>query len=133
MAKETEDKELLPDVVKAGVLTLLQHKELGFYLVAESEGKLVGSLMITTEWSDWRNGIFWWIQSVYVEPNSRRKGAFRALYQEVEKLSKEESNVCGYRLYVEKENLAAQAVYRSLGLEETHYRLFEKEVDPRQS
>ena len=82
--------------------------------------------MVTTEWSDWRNGLFWWIQSVYVRPQNRRQGLYRQLYQAVKSLAEQESNVCGFRLYVEHENARAQETYRSLGMEETAYKLFEE-------
>lgn len=125
MARETEGKQLDLETISAGVASLFKHTELGFYLVAEQEGKTLASLMITTEWSDWRNGLFWWIQSVYVVPEARRQGLFTQLYRHVESLAAAEPNICGFRLYVEKENEVAKAVYRSLGMNETHYRLFE--------
>lgn len=125
MALETENKALDANTVQAGVASLFDAPELGFYLVAEADGQIVASLMITTEWSDWRNGLFWWIQSVYVSPLFRRQGLFSQLYRHVESLAKGDSRVCGFRLYVEKENEIAQSTYRSLGMKETHYRLFE--------
>jgi ribosomal protein S18 acetylase RimI-like enzyme len=126
MCLETEHKHLLPDVVDAGVRRLLAEPALGFYLVAESGGEVVASAMVTTEWSDWRNGRFWWIQSVYVLPAHRRRGAFRALYERIQALAAEEGDVCGWRLYVEKDNANAAATYRSLGMEETDYRVMEE-------
>ncbi|MEO0408035.1 MAG: GNAT family N-acetyltransferase [Cyanobacteria bacterium P01_A01_bin.135] len=125
MALETEDKVLNSEVVAAGVNALLNTPALGFYLVAEIESQVVASLMITTEWSDWRNGIFWWVQSVYVEPAFRRQGIYRRMYEAVKELAKTE-NVCGFRLYVERDNHRAQATYGTLGMEETAYRLFEE-------
>jgi ribosomal protein S18 acetylase RimI-like enzyme len=126
MARETEGKRLRPDVVGAGVRRMLAEPGLGFYLVAEAGGKVVGSLMVTTEWSDWRNGRFWWIQSVYVVTEWRRRGVFRALYAHVKALAAAAPDVCGFRLYVEHENADAQATYRQLGMEMTDYRLMEE-------
>jgi ribosomal protein S18 acetylase RimI-like enzyme len=126
MAFETEGKRLRPDVLGAGVRRLLAEPGLGFYLVAEAQGEVVACLMVTTEWSDWRNGRFWWIQSVYVQPAWRRCGVFRALYADVRAAALRESDVCGLRLYVEHENTVAQATYRSLGMQQTDYLLFEE-------
>lgn len=126
MAMETEGIVLQPERIAKGVMTLLLDSSLGFYLLAEEKGNPIGSLMITTEWSDWRNGLFWWIQSVYVKEEKRRQGVFRELYQAVRDLAAETPNVCGFRLYVEHENHAAQKTYHSLGLCETHYKLFEQ-------
>ena len=126
MALETEGRRLLPDVVGAGVRRLLAEPALGFYLVAEAAGAVVGSAMVTTEWSDWRNGRFWWIQSVYVRPERRRHGVFRALYAHIREAAAQAPDVCGFRLYVERENAAAQATYRALGMHETDYRIMEE-------
>ena len=126
MALETERKILLPEVVRVGVQHLLTHPGSGFYVLAESEGKVAGSLMVTTEWSDWRNGNFWWVQSVYVRPQFRRRGVYRQLYRYLQKRAAEDSHVCGFRLYVERDNLRAQATYRAAGMEQTHYLLFEE-------
>lgn len=126
IAKETENIELIPEVIHAGVEKLINNENLGYYLVAEVENKIAGSLMVTTEWSDWRNGQFWWIQSVYVDRNWRRKGIYRMLYEEVKRLAENNENVCGYRLYVEKENTTAQATYDNVGMTETHYKMYEE-------
>jgi GNAT superfamily N-acetyltransferase len=126
MAWETEKKQLLPDVLGAGVRRLIAEPALGFYLVAEAEGQAVGCLMVTTEWSDWRNGRFWWIQSVYVRPGWRRKGVFRSLHAWVHAAAAAQPDVCGLRLYVERENAIAQATYRNLGMRQTDYLLFEQ-------
>ena len=126
MAWETEGKRLLPEVLGAGVRRLIAQPALGFYLVAEMQGEVVGCLMVTTEWSDWRNGRFWWIQSVYVPAAWRRRGVFRALYGHVTSAAGREPDVCGVRLYVERENAVAQSTYRSLGMSETDYLLFEQ-------
>lgn len=126
MALETEGKRLIPDVVGRGVQRLIAEPALGFYLVAEAGGVVVASALVTTEWSDWRNGRFWWIQSVYVRPQHRRQGAFRALYAAIQTRAAREPDVCGCRLYVERENGRAQATYRALGMAETHYRVMEE-------
>jgi len=126
MAFETEGKELIAEVIGAGVRKLLETPSLGFYLVAEHEGRVVACLMITNEWSDWRNGLFWWIQSVYVDAAYRRQGVYRRMYEEVRSLAKADSGVCGFRLYVEKENEVAHATYASLGMKETDYQLYEE-------
>jgi ribosomal protein S18 acetylase RimI-like enzyme len=126
MALETEGKELLPEVIGAGVRALLANPAAGFYVVAEMDGRVVGALMLTKEWSDWRNGAFWWIQSVYVRPEYRRRGVYRSLYQHLQQLATADPAVCGFRLYVERENAAAQAVYRRLGMAETHYLVYEE-------
>ena len=126
MALETEGRRLLPEVVGAGVRRLLAEPALGFYLVAVADGEVVGSAMVTTEWSDWRNGRFWWIQSVYVRPEWRRRGVFRALYAHIREAAAQAPDVCGFRLYVERENAAAQATYRALGMHETDYRIMEE-------
>ena len=125
MALETEGKELPPDVVAAGVAGLFERPEHGFYLVAERAGLPVGSLMVTPEWSDWRGGFFWWVQSVYVPAEYRRTGVYRALYGSVLEAAAAETDVRGVRLYVERENTGARAVYERLGMDETPYRLYE--------
>ncbi|MDJ0522864.1 MAG: GNAT family N-acetyltransferase [Planctomycetota bacterium] len=126
MAHETEGKELEPDVVTRGVERLLHLPEHGFYLVAERDGKVVGSLMVTSEWSDWRDGFFWWVQSVYIAPDHRRTGIYRSLYDEVRTEAREAEDVRGLRLYVEQTNRNARAVYARLGMDETSYRLYEE-------
>ena len=126
MALETEGKDLLPDVIGAGVHSLLENPASGFYLIAEADGRAVGTLLVTKEWSDWRNGSFWWIQSVYVPREFRRRGVYRRLYEHVKELAAQDAKVCGFRLYVERENSRAQAVYRALGMGETRYLVFEE-------
>jgi ribosomal protein S18 acetylase RimI-like enzyme len=126
MALETEGKALIEERVQAGVRRLIDEPSLGFYVVAESGGEPVGCLMVTQEWSDWRNGLFWWIQSVYVEPAARRRGIYRRLYAFVRELAQDEPGVCGFRLYVERENSVAQRTYASLGMAETAYRVYEE-------
>jgi ribosomal protein S18 acetylase RimI-like enzyme len=126
MALETEDKVLMPERVNAGVQRLLADPSLGFYLVAERGGEVVGCLMVTNEWSDWRNGLFWWIQSVYIVPGARRQGVYRRLYDAIRDMAQADPGICGFRLYVEKENLNAQKTYRSLGMEATDYLVYEE-------
>ena len=127
MAIETEDKQLDSETILAGVKGMITDKSLGFYLVACIDTRVVGCLGITTEWSDWRNGLFWWIQSVYISPEYRRHGAFSSLYQYVSELAKKQENVCGIRLYVEKDNDRALGSYFRLGMIETEYRILEDE------
>jgi ribosomal protein S18 acetylase RimI-like enzyme len=129
MALETEQKHLDPDTVERGVQNLLNQPDLGFYLIAEADQEVIGSLMITSEWSDWRNGLFWWIQSVYIKPEWRRKGVFVCLYEFIRGRARAEPGVCGLRLYVEQENTGAQMTYRKVGMEETYYRIYEEELD----
>jgi ribosomal protein S18 acetylase RimI-like enzyme len=105
---------------------LLEQPAAGFYLLAESAPRIVGSLLVTKEWSDWRNGDFWWIQSVYVHPDFRRQGVYKRLYLHVQELAAQDPKVCGFRLYVERENARAQATYRALGMQETRYLVFEE-------
>jgi ribosomal protein S18 acetylase RimI-like enzyme len=126
MALETEGKRLFPEVIGAGVRSLLKSPKAGFYLVAEAKAQIAGVLMITKEWSDWRNGAFWWIQSVYVLPEFRRRGIYRRLYRHVQQMARGDSRVCGFRLYVERENRRAQATYRALGMAKTRYLMFEE-------
>jgi len=127
MAQETEAKQLNPDKVARGVRNLFSHPGYGFYIVAEMDQQIIGSLMITFEWSDWRDGLFWWIQSVYVLPQQRRKGVFRLLYHYIREKAAAEQNVCGLRLYVDKHNAIAQNTYHALGMKRTGYGLFEQE------
>jgi GNAT superfamily N-acetyltransferase len=125
MAIETENLSLDLDRLHKGVKVVLENPAHGFYLVCEIDGKPAGQMLITYEWSDWRNGVFWWIQSVYTIPELRRRGVFHALYAHAEKLAKEQGSVCGLRLYVEAHNHHAQAIYSRCGMKETAYRLLE--------
>ncbi len=127
MAMETENKQLPPQTVEIGVKTALTNQEYGFYLLAESDGNPVGQLMITKEWSDWRNGEFWWVQSVYVSPDYRGKGIYKQLYEKVKELAKTDGNVCGIRLYVDNDNEVAQKAYTKLGMTTTNYLLYEED------
>ena len=126
MALETEAKELFPAVIGAGVRHLLAHPQSGFYLVAEENRDVIAALMITKEWSDWRNGDFWWIQSVYVRPEYRRRGVYRRLYRYLQVLAARKRAVCGFRLYVDKDNRRAQATYNASGMKRTHYLVYEQ-------
>lgn len=125
MAQETENKLLDEAIVSKGVNNLFAQPDFGFYLVAEQDDELAACLLITYEWSDWRNGLFWWIQSVYVDDNYRCMGIFRKMYEYLQTQSNEKDEVCGLRLYVEKDNHHAQQTYRALGMSETDYLLFE--------
>lgn len=127
MASESEDKGLDENTLRHGIATALSSEDLALYILAEIAGKPVGTLMLTWEWSDWRNGRFWWIQSVYVASSHRRLGVYSAMHHHVLSLASEDPKAAGIRLYVEKDNDGAQATYRRLGMVETHYRLFETE------
>ena len=126
LAWETERKQLSLPVVTKGVQTLLRNPQYGFYVLAEKSGKIVGSVMVTFEWSDWRCGLFWWIQSVYVKPEFRQQGIFKRLYEYLRNKASQEQNVCGFRLYVGQSNLAARSTYEKVGMKETSYNVYEK-------
>lgn len=132
MARETEGKELDPATLDRGVAALLADPGKGRTFVLEYAGVPVATLMLTTEWSDWRDGWFWWIQSVYVAPANRGRGHYRRLHEHVRALAAAQPDVYGLRLYVERENEGAQATYRALGMHETHYRLFEEATRKRE-
>lgn len=124
MAWETEHKRLDPERLRRGVSAVLEQPRRGFYLIAEMDGTAAGGLLVTYEWSDWRGGDFWWIQSVYVAHAARRGGAFRALYADVAQRAAAAGAV-GLRLYVETENQRAQATYEGLGMRRCHYFMYE--------
>jgi len=126
MAQETENKHLDEALLRKGVTNLFDHPQYGFYCVAECNGQIVGQLMITYEWSDWRNGLFWWIQSVYILPDYRGKGIYRQLHTFILEESSTHS-VCGIRLYVDKDNTSAKNVYESCGMAKSHYDMFEND------
>ena len=126
LARETEDHELDPATVRRGLSRLFDNPAAGFYTVSELEGRVVGCLLITFEWSDWRDGWLWWIQSVYVEAAARRRGVFRRLFEHVREKAETDADVRGLRLYVERGNGRAQATYASMGMEEAPYKLFER-------
>lgn len=127
MALETEDKILDPVASLAGVEGLFERPQFGFYLVAEVDSVPAATLMVTYEWSDWRNGLFWWIQSVYVKAEYRRQGIYRAMYQQLQAMAEASSvPVCGFRLYAETENSKAQATYKDCGMKLCDYVMFEQ-------
>ena len=125
MARETEDLDLDRDILTRGVHALFADPGLGRYYVAEANGQVIASLMITYEWSDWRNGMVWWIQSVYVDPDWRRRGVYAGLYTHVRAMVEELPAVRGIRLYVDRRNTSAQHVYARLGMNGEHYQVFE--------
>lgn len=131
MARETESKELPVEILTAGVDNLFENPRYGFYVIAEwsetsDKREVIGSLMVTYEWSDWRNGLFWWIQSVYVKPEFRRRRVYTRLYEFIKNRAAADGEVRGFRLYVEKDNTIAQQTYQRLGMTETHYKMFEE-------
>lgn len=128
MALETEHKELDLATLRAGVAALLDDTTRGRVFVAEVGGAPAATLMLTYEWSDWRNGFFWWIQSVYVVPEQRRRGFYRLLHEHVRDLAARTAGVYGLRLYVERDNANAQRTYRRMGMEETAYLIYEEAV-----
>ena len=125
LAWETEQIKLKPQTIRRGVQALLKDTSKGIYFVAEQDGQVIGQLMITYEWSDWRNGDIWWIQSVYVVSEFRQRGVFRELFNHVKKLGNAHRDVCGLRLYVEKNNRRAHRTYEHLGMRHTHYEIYE--------
>lgn len=125
MAWETEQYKLEYDTVIKGVETCLNNERHGIYYVAVVEGKVVGSLLTTYEWSDWRNGTVLWIQSVYVEQNCRKQGVYGALYNHIRTLVAADDSLKGIRLYVDESNKRAREVYSRLGMNGEHYRVFE--------
>ena len=125
MALETETLHLDREICQAGVRGLFQNPAFGRYYVAEIDGRVVGSTLVTYEWSDWRNGVVWWIQSVFVVPEQRRRGVYAGLYDRIRELAEADSNVRGIRLYVDRRNVPAQEVYRRLGMDGDHYQVFE--------
>jgi len=128
MAFETERKQLDLDTLRKGVRGIFDKPARGAYFMADAgEAGVIGQTLITTEWSDWRDGDFWWIQSVYVRPAWRGKGVFKALYQHIADLARQEPDTCGLRLYVEKNNQTARQTYQKLGMILTHYDFFEIE------
>ena len=128
MAFETENKHLDLDTVSRGITIGVGDPARSRYFIAEIEGEPVGTLMFTFEWSDWRCAWWWWIQSVYVAPAHRRKGVYRALYAHVLELARQQDDVCGLRLYVERENSNAQRTYEFLGMADSGYRMYEAEA-----
>jgi len=131
MALETEGRKLDEVRLREGTLSLLDSPAHGFFMVAEAPhtdpSQLVGQLMITFEWSDWRNAVFWWVQSVYVAPAWRRQGVYRLMHDEIVARAKADPKVCGIRLYVEQDNRTAQTVYQRVGLTPSVYKVYEQD------
>jgi GNAT superfamily N-acetyltransferase len=125
MAAETEELLLDSRTLEKGVRAVFDDDKKGFYVVAEETGRIVGGLMVTYEWSDWRNAWFWWIQSVYVRPEARGRKVYSRLYEFVRSKAEAAGDVCGYRLYVESDNESAQRVYEAVGMKRSHYIMFE--------
>ena len=126
LAQETENLVLDLSVLKPGVDAILADPNRGRYFVADRQGDVIGQIMITYEWSDWRNGWIWWLQSVYVRADQRKGGVFGSIYRYIEEQARKEGNVVGLRLYVEHENRAAQATYRRMGFQDMHFFLLQK-------
>lgn len=127
LAFETEDKKLNMSILTSGVKRLIEDESKGVYHVCEIDGKVVGQIMYTYEWSDWRNGTFLWVQSVYVNKENRGMGIFKALYTYIKDMCDKDENICGIRLYVERENYVAQNTYSNLGMNECNYHIYEYE------
>jgi len=125
MALETENLKLDQDAVSRGVKSVFDDPSKGFYLVTEKGGEVISCLMVTLEWSDWRAQTIWWIQSLYVKPEWRKKGIYHNMYNHLNELIKNDDSVGGIRLYVDKGNITAQKAYRALGMDGNHYQLFE--------
>lgn len=126
MALETEGKSLDPSLISEGVRAVFGDSGKGFYVVAEAGARILGGLMVTYEWSDWRNAWFWWIQSVYVLPEARGTRLYSRMYAFVKERAQSRGNVCGFRLYVESDNSHAQKVYEALGMSSSHYLMYEE-------
>jgi GNAT superfamily N-acetyltransferase len=124
MALETEKINLVHELVAKGVDAVFRDQSKGQYYVADSDNKVIASLLITYEWSDWRNCSVWWIQSVFVVPEYRRGGIFREMYNHIKQLA-EEQDIAGLRLYVETKNSKAQKTYEALGMNSEHYAFYE--------
>ena len=127
MGRETEGIVLDRRRLGRGVRSILRDSAKGFYLVAELNARIVGQMMITREWSDWRNGYFWWIQSVYVLPSQRKRGVYRALHEHAISAGRKREDICGIRLYVDWENTRAKKVYRKLGMRRSNYEMYEED------
>lgn len=125
MALETEKLILDKSLVMKGVGQVFNDPTKGFYLVAQVENNIVASMLLTPEWSDWRNGFYLWIQSLYVLPQFRKKGVFRKMYKHVKELVAHSDGYSGIKLYVDQDNIPAQEVYQRVGMQASHYHLFE--------
>ena len=131
LAAETEDLRLDPACVQEGVAAMLKDPAKGIYYVAEVGEAVVGQLMVTYEWSDWRNGNLWWIQSVYVKPEFRRAGVFRLLFKHLQDLARARKDVPALRLYVHADNARARQSYERLGMKHSKYEIFELDLQGR--
>lgn len=125
MAFETENLNLDSNILLKGVTSVFEDDAKASYYIAENETEPTGMLMITKEWSDWRNGWVWWIQSVYIKPGFRKMGIYKLLYDHIKKIVIKSDNIMGLRLYVDKRNIRAQSVYNSLGMTGDHYTTYE--------
>lgn len=125
LAYETENKILNMNILTKGVEAIIKDENKGIYNVCEINGEVVGQIMYTFEWSDWRNGTFLWIQSVYVNKEFRGMGVFKALYKFIRDIADNDNNICGIRLYVEKENTIAKKTYKNIGMKECNYYIYE--------
>lgn len=125
LAYETENKILDMNILTKGVEAIIKDENKGIYHVWEINGEVVGQIMYTFEWSDWRNGTFLWIQSVYVNKEFRGMGVFKALYKFIRDIADNDNNICGIRLYVEKENTIAKKTYKNIGMKECNYYIYE--------
>lgn len=129
LAQETESKSLNQELVRTGVMESLSDTRGCRYFVARYQERVIGQVMFTREWSDWRNGEFWWFQSVYVDPDYRRQGVFQQLSEHIQSLAQANPDVVGLRLYVEKENEHAQSTYRKIGFDFPGYHVMEKMLE----
>ena len=127
MAMESEGTMLDTETLTKGVTAAISDEGKGIYLVARAEGKGIGSLMLIREWSDWNNQWYWWIQSVYVMPEYRNQGIYRAMYTTLKDMARE-NGVSQIRLYADKSNVSAQHVYKRLGMHKSHYLMFEEKI-----
>ena len=125
LARETEDLRLDRASVAQGVRAVVEDAAKGRYWLAEEDGRVLGCLLTVPEWSDWRNGTVLWIHSLYVRPESRRRGVFRSLYQHLRRMVEEDDSLKGLRLYVNRRNAAAKKVYEAMGMDGQHYEMFE--------
>lgn len=130
-SEESDQIRLDEEVVTRGARGFIENPQFGFYLVAECSGQVAGAVMITYEYSDWRDGVYWWVQSVYVATGFRRRGIYRALYEEVKARAFRQGNVRGFRLYVANHNRRARKVYRNMGMRETCYQVMEEPPGPK--
>lgn len=125
LAYETENKILDMNILTKGAEAIIKDENKGIYHVCEINGEVVGQIMYTFEWSDWRNGTFLWIQSAYVNKEFRGMGVFKALYKFIRDIADNDNNICGIRLYVEKENTIAKKTYKNIGMKECNYYIYE--------